>query len=79
MVFTQAGPGGLVDTMIRVSEAWHLKTKEGSQSSGTMAERSPLRMMMAASLFTELASRSAKVVDSTKRPPFERNSSSSSS
>ena len=74
MIFTQAGPGGLVDTMVRVSEAWHAKVKDGSQTSGLIVEKSPLRMMMAASLFTELTSKSAKV-----EPSFGRNSSNSSS
>ena len=36
-----------------------------SQTSGMMVETSPLRIMMAASLLTELSSRSSKVVDST--------------
>ena len=65
MVFLQAGTGGLVEPMVRVSEMWHAKTQNGPMAASRVTERSPLRMMMAISLFTELMSRSAKVVEAT--------------
>ena len=64
MIFLQAGPGSITSTMVKVSEEWH-KHLQNERTAQMQRERSPLRMIMAMSMFKELELRSAKVIAST--------------
>ena len=59
MIFTQTGDKGMVPTMLKVSQEWHLKVEDKS------ATPTPLRMVMITALFKELELRSQKVMQAT--------------